>query len=237
MFSRIIFDEAHYYKNPSDGFIKSLNNTFTKPGPSGTPWYQDHRPYKWSLSATPIDTSPADFIGSRSILERPSWSEEGSTFYWCRQSIFDRWGKLRDTKKFLSLYWLSLTCSDFTAMFTAPCVTMVVQVGKRESGKPVYCPWHSNSMLATFQMWSRSWTWVCNLEWGLKINYEGVNTLVCAYTIGFTGEIKQQLLHMDSPHNRTLVVDPNLQAKDFEPFDTGTTSITILSIGRRLSRT
>lgn len=39
-FSRIIFDEAHYFKTPGSyamAFVRSLNTAFTSPGPQGTP--------------------------------------------------------------------------------------------------------------------------------------------------------------------------------------------------------
>lgn len=71
-----------------------MNTIFTSPGPEETPGYKDQRPYKWYLSGTPIDTSPADFAGSISTIKRTSWSERESPFHFCRVSVLLRWGKL-----------------------------------------------------------------------------------------------------------------------------------------------
>ena len=90
--SRIVFDEVHYYKSPTTNvmsFIRSMNRMFTNPGPSGTPGYENQCPYKWYLSGTPIDTSPDNFTGSVSTLERDSWSEPESPFYYCQVSFLE----------------------------------------------------------------------------------------------------------------------------------------------------
>ena len=63
-------------------------------GPEWEIGYRDQRPYKWYLSGTPIDTSPADFAGSISTMEKTSWSEPESPFHFCRVSVQQRWGKL-----------------------------------------------------------------------------------------------------------------------------------------------
>ena len=99
--SRVIFDEAHGWKNATTDvmtFIRGLNGKFAdlgnmnfgeRPG-----FYNDDRPRKWFLSGTPIDTSPGDFIGSMSCLERPSWSKKDeSPYYNCKSAFMERWGK------------------------------------------------------------------------------------------------------------------------------------------------
>lgn len=81
--SRIIFDEAHYYKNSSTKiitFISNLNGCFKtraadhyEQRPGG---WEDDRPLKWFLSGTPVGTLPADLAGSSTTPWRPSWDDE-----------------------------------------------------------------------------------------------------------------------------------------------------------------
>ena len=93
-FSRVFYDEAHIFKSSTTqviGFIKNLNMQFKRP--SGIKENPKQRPFKWLISDTTIDTSPGDYEGSMSTLQRVSWDHEESPFHYCKSQTSLAWGR------------------------------------------------------------------------------------------------------------------------------------------------